>query len=320
MAIEPRNRTSETGEIIMLIRFLLSALLLISVVSCSTISDLMPTRIKSTDDTDGAPSVAKDVSTIRDAQPKPVRRTRAGNKSPYTVLGKTYTLLPESKGYQERGYASWYGTKFHSRNTANGEVYDMWGMTAAHKTLPIPSYVRVTNVENGLSIVVRVNDRGPFHNKRIIDLSYAGAIKLGFAQNGVALVDVVDVTPVNAVSIPLKPKPRVSAGTVSQSKALVPAPQPAVEAAPALPSKAQSTVPAVAPMYLQAAAFQSIAAANKLQAKLQSLLNVPVTVEPNEKRTWYRVKIGPINNAQMMSESRQILSEQGIQKPLIVEG
>ncbi|MFT5116762.1 MAG: rare lipoprotein A [Kiritimatiellia bacterium] len=317
----------------MLMRFLLPALLLITLVSCSTISDLIPTRIKSTHNTDGAPSVVKDVSTIRDAQPKPVKRTRAGNTSPYTVLGKTYTLLPESKGYQERGYASWYGTKFHSRNTANGEVYDMWGMTAAHKTLPIPSYVRVTNVDNGLSIVVRVNDRGPFHSERIIDLSYAAAIKLGFAKNGVAQVDVIDVTPVDAGSvkgIPLKPKSQVSVGTISQPSSalgsqavsLVPVQQPVV---PASPAKTQTTVtvtPPVAPTptYLQVAAFQSIAAANKLQAKLRPLLSVPVKVEPNGKRTWYRVKIGPISNAQMMSESRQILSEQGIQKPIVVEG
>jgi rare lipoprotein A len=310
----------------MLLRFLLAAFLLISVVSCSTISDLLPTRIKSTDDTDGAPSVAKDVSTIRDAQPKPVTRTRAGNKSPYTVLGKTYTLLTESKGYQQRGYASWYGTKFHSRNTANGEVYDMWGMTAAHKTLPIPSYVRVTNVDNGLSIVVRVNDRGPFHSERIIDLSYAAAIKLGFAQNGVAQVDVVDVTPVNSSSvsgIPLKPKSLVSTGTVDQSVVLVPAPKPTLAPSPKMQPTSivePSATVAAELTYLQAAAFQSMAAANKVQAKLQPLLSVPVKVVPNGKRTWYRVKIGPISNAQMMSESRQILSEQGIQKPQVVNG
>jgi len=129
---------------------------------------------------DSAPINPRDVSAVKDAVPAPVRRTIAGNKSPYTVLGKTYTLLPESRGYKEQGLASWYGQKFHGRNTSNGEVYDMYAMTAAHKTLPIPSYVKVTNLDNGRSIVVRVNDRGPFHTDRIIDLSYAGAVKLDF--------------------------------------------------------------------------------------------------------------------------------------------
>jgi len=129
---------------------------------------------------DSAPAKPRDVSAVKNAVPVAVKRTIAGNKSPYTVLGKTYTLLAESRGYKEQGLASWYGQKFHGRNTSNGEVYDMYAMTAAHKTLPIPSYVKVTNLDNGRSIVVKVNDRGPFHEGRIIDLSYAGAVKLDF--------------------------------------------------------------------------------------------------------------------------------------------
>jgi len=119
---------------------------------------------------DRGPTQAMDVDHIPDAIPRYEPRTIAGNKSPYTVLGKTYRVLPDSTGYSEQGIASWYGEKFHGRNTSNGEIYDMYGMTAAHKTLLIPSFVRVTNLDNGKSIIVRVNDRGPFHDNRIIDL------------------------------------------------------------------------------------------------------------------------------------------------------
>ena len=115
---------------------------------------------------------------IPNATPKSEPITNAGNKSPYEVFGKTYWVLPSSNGYKETGIASWYGTKFHGRLTSNGEIYNMYGMTAAHKTLPIPCYARVTNVENGSSVVVRINDRGPFHGARLIDLSYVAAMKL----------------------------------------------------------------------------------------------------------------------------------------------
>ncbi len=129
---------------------------------------------------DSAPAhVPINISSISDAVPKYEKRTRAGNPPEYKVFGKQYKVLAKSKGYQKRGVASWYGVKFHGRKTSNGEVYDMYGMTAAHKTLPIPSYVRVTNLKNKKTIVVRVNDRGPFHENRVIDLSYTAAVKLG---------------------------------------------------------------------------------------------------------------------------------------------
>ncbi|HBQ01515.1 MAG TPA: septal ring lytic transglycosylase RlpA, partial [Gammaproteobacteria bacterium] len=112
----------------------------------------------------------------------------AGNRSPYTVLGKTYTVLPTERGYSERGVASWYGEKFHGHKTSNGEVFDMYMASAAHKSLPIPSFLRVTNLDNNRSLIVRVNDRGPFHGDRIVDLSYAAAMKLGYAERGTARV------------------------------------------------------------------------------------------------------------------------------------
>lgn len=144
---------------------------------------------------DFAPLKRLDPNHIEDAKPRldPVRA--AGNKSPYMVFGKVYHVMESSKNYKEQGKASWYGLKFHGHNTSNGEVYDIQGMTAAHKTLPLPSYVKVTNVANGRSAIVRVNDRGPFHDERIIDLSYAAATKLGYIDQGTAevLVEAIDV-------------------------------------------------------------------------------------------------------------------------------
>ena len=129
------------------------------------------------------------------------------NKSPYTQFGKTYYVLNSSQGFRETGIASWYGSKFHGRRTSNGDVYNMYAMTAAHKTLPIPTYVRVTNQENRRSVIVRVNDRGPFHESRIIDLSYVAALKLGFAANGTAKVSVEALNPATGyVSRPRCPK------------------------------------------------------------------------------------------------------------------
>ena len=140
---------------------------------------------------DGGPAIPPDVSRVREPVPKHEPVAKYGNKSPYTVLGRTYEVLPTNRGYRERGLASWYGTKFHGRLTSSREPYDMYKITAAHKTLPLPSYVRVTNLENGRSLVVRVNDRGPFHEGRIIDLSYTAAIRLGVHIKGTARVEVV---------------------------------------------------------------------------------------------------------------------------------
>jgi rare lipoprotein A len=297
-------------------RILFIASLMSILSACTTISDLIPTSISSSDSGDSAPQENKDVSQIVDAQPQPVIRTRAGNKSPYTVLGKTYTLLPSSQGYQERGKASWYGTKFHGRRTANGEVYDMWAMTAAHKTLPIPSYVRVNNEANGRSVVVLVNDRGPFHSQRIIDLSYAAALKLGFADQGVADVGVVDVTPSEqsaivpqaVVAMPSPVKPVVKAETILATTVIK---------APITPSALVSDQSA--PIYLQAAAFKSLDSAQKLQKKLQAALRSPIIVVPSSNKLWHRVRVGPLVGVQKISEARQVLSEQGIKKPQVVK-
>lgn len=164
--------------------------------------------------TDGIP----DVDEIPEPEVRDEPHSRYGNRSPYTVLGKTYRVLDNAEGYDEVGTASFYGNKFHGRRTSNLEVYDMYAFTAAHKTLPLPSFARVTNLANGRSVVVRVNDRGPFHDGRIIDLSYAAAVKLGVDRAGTARVEVRGLMPgedahvgydalASAATVPVPPSP-----------------------------------------------------------------------------------------------------------------
>ncbi len=222
---------------------------------------------------DGPPAVPLDPDRIKDAVPRRDPVTRAGNTSPYTVFGRTYTVMPvaQAQGYRSRGLASWYGTKFHGRPTANGEIYDMNAMTAAHRSLPIPAYVRVTNLENGRTAVVRVNDRGPFHQDRIIDLSYAAAVRLGFDRKGTALVEieVVDVDNVAPVQL-------------------------------------------VGTHYLQAGAFQSRVLAENLQRRLEVAVDYPVRVlEAADNPGIHRVRIGPVADRVAAERLRsRLLAEQ----------
>ena len=144
---------------------------------------------------DSTPDHVPDVDAIPEPDVTDEPRSKVGNRPSYVVLGKNYKVLANPKGYVERGTASYYGQKFHGRRTSNLEVYDMYAFTAAHKTLPLPSFARVTNLDNGKSVVVRVNDRGPFHEGRLIDLSYAAAVKLGITQRGTGRVEVRALTP-----------------------------------------------------------------------------------------------------------------------------
>jgi rare lipoprotein A len=139
---------------------------------------------------DTTPGDIPDVDAIPEPDVVAEPLSRYGNRSPYKVLGKSYTVRESADGYVERGQASYYGNKFHGRRTSNHEVYDMYAFTAAHRSLPLPSFARVTNLDNGKSVVVRVNDRGPFHDGRVIDLSYAAAVKLGIHPRGVGRVEV----------------------------------------------------------------------------------------------------------------------------------
>jgi peptidoglycan lytic transglycosylase len=144
---------------------------------------------------DSTPTYIPNVACIPEPDVVDLPRSAIGNKSPYVVLGKSYQVLDRPKGYAEKGTASYYGAKFHGRLTSNREVYDMYAFTAAHKTLPLPSFARVTNLDNGESVIVRVNDRGPFHDGRVIDLSYAAAVRLGITQRGTGNVEVRALSP-----------------------------------------------------------------------------------------------------------------------------
>ena len=150
---------------------------------------------------DKAPSKQVDVSKIQNAVPKEEPKSRYGNPKSYVVFDKRYYVMESNKGFVEKGIASWYGTKFHGRRTSSGETYDMYAMTAAHKNLPLPTYVEVTNLKNGKKIIVKVNDRGPFHENRIIDLSYTAATKLDIVKNGTGLVEIRAVGPGQTVAV-----------------------------------------------------------------------------------------------------------------------
>ncbi|HVI55908.1 MAG TPA: septal ring lytic transglycosylase RlpA family protein [Luteibacter sp.] len=206
---------------------------------------------------DSVPTDIPDVSKLPEPVPKVEPRALYGNKSPYSVLGQTYNVLPTPRGYVERGIASFYGNKFHGYKTSSLEEYDMYQFSAAHKTLPLPSYARVTNLENGKSVIVRINDRGPFHENRIIDLSFAAAVKLGVWPKGTGLVEVraIDPTEANgdrgAPYVNTAPKP-------APVTAPAPPPRPAFAAAPpaarTAPTPDMATSPPSTPSRFAAAA------------------------------------------------------------------
>lgn len=233
-------------------------------------------------DKDFGPSEEVDLSHVPDAVPRYETRTRAGNKNPYTVLGKTYHLIKDESSYRERGYASWYGNKFNGHNTSNGERYDMYAMTGAHKTLPIPSYVRVTNLDNGKSVVVRINDRGPFHQGRIIDLSYAAAQRIGILQAGTGKVEVEIALPGDAAPIP-----RRADGITPKH----------IE--PALP----------AGTYLQLGAFSQQESAQQFAASVGTKLTYPVTIHSAvQPKQVHRVRVGPFKDAKSLQDARDQLA------------
>jgi rare lipoprotein A len=187
---------------------------------------------------DSVPTEIPDVSKLPEPVPKVEPRALYGNKTPYSVLGQTYNVLPTPRGYVERGIASFYGNKFHGYKTSSLEEYDMYQFSAAHKTLPLPSYARVTNLENGKSVIVRINDRGPFHENRIIDLSFAAAVKLGVWPKGTGLVEVRAIDPSEANSdrgapyVNTAPKPAPVTAPVPPSRPAYAAAPPSARTAP----------------------------------------------------------------------------------------
>lgn len=249
---------------------------------------------------DRGPSRQIDPSEIREIIPILEPRTLAGNKSPYTVNGLTYRVMPSEDGYRERGFASWYGEKFHGHKTSNGEIYDMYQISAAHKTMPIPGFLRVTNLENERSIIVRVNDRGPFHSDRVIDLSYAAAYMLGFDNKGTAMVEVEAIVPTLAGpgSRPAGP----AGGSVATSAARTAA---APVRAAIIEGSGSAGVSAASggaqEQYLQVGAFSDLRAAEQLSAKLRDLTSRPVFIRSveggNANQPLHRVRVGPIPDA-----------------------
>jgi rare lipoprotein A len=239
---------------------------------------------------DGAPQHYVDQSRVPNAVPKPEPRSKYGNPDYYEVDGKRYHVLKSSAGYVKRGIASWYGTKFHGNRTSSGEAYNMYAMTAAHKTLPIPSYVEVTNLDNGRKVVVRVNDRGPFHDGRIIDLSYVAAKKLGITAHGTGRVEVraIDTSPK-----PAKPRP-----------SLIPVAQ-AAEGGN---------------LYLQVGAFTDRNNAEQLLSQLVGVVNKNVLINRKHEggNDIYRVRIGPLASPSEAEKLTSRLSPLGIQAPHIV--
>ena len=219
------------------------------------------------------------LAAIGDAQPRVETRTRRGNPPVYTVLGQTYQLLRSAAGYRERGVASWYGPDFHAKNTANGEAYDMYAMTAAHRTLPIPVYLKVTNLANGKSVTVRVNDRGPFKHNRIVDLSYTAAMKLGMLNKGTAFVEVEAILPPGDDGLLPEMTPAMAASA------------PRAPSVPRLAAQANGGL-----LYAQVGAFGIEANALALRERLNEggVKNVLVVRGTRDGKALWRVRIGPM--------------------------
>jgi rare lipoprotein A len=237
---------------------------------------------------DGKDSVPPpfDVSKLVEPVPKAEPRSLYGNKSPYTVRGRSYRVLPSARGYDERGIASFYGNKFHGYKTSSLETYDMYAFSAASTTLPLPSYARVTNLENGKSVIVRVNDRGPFHDNRLIDLSYAAAVKIGIWPKGTGLVEVRGIDPGHPSS-ELPPPVAVTSGHPG--------------------------------IYLQVGAFADADNAARLvrrlrQARLGAVEVSEVVVNGQSVR---RVRVGPLNSVDRADQVSARIEGMGLPRPQV---
>jgi rare lipoprotein A len=295
---------------------------------------------------------------IADAVPKVEPKSKYGNPKSYVVFGKRYYTKASADGHVERGLASWYGKKFHGRRTSSGERYNMHAMTAAHKSLPLPTYVKVTNLKNGRSAVVKVNDRGPFHDKRVIDLSYAAAKKLGVVRHGTAMVEVRAIDPRNPGSGGFSNSLLADAGSAAKSttkpkSARKPAPVLAGEADPkrsgpsateiastslepkpaAKPQSKKKLEPAVAAanatsrssdatdVYLQVGAFGSRSNAEQLRRQLLDQLEEKVLVRTADgsKAQLYKVHVGPLDSRGEADVISEKLASLGLTKALVVE-
>ncbi|MEO9214873.1 MAG: septal ring lytic transglycosylase RlpA family protein [Rhodanobacter sp.] len=238
------------------------------------------------DGSDSVPGDVPDVSKLIEPVPKVEPRSLYGNKSPYSVLGHTYNVLPSARDYDERGIASFYGNKFHGYKTSSLETYDMYAFSAASTTLPLPSYARVTNLENGKSVIVRINDRGPFHQNRVIDLSYAAAVKIGIWPKGTGLVEVRGIDPGH----------------------------PALELTP--PAVVTSGHPGI---YLQVGAFSDADNAERLAQRLRqaNLGAVQVLDADVNGRRVRRVRVGPLADVDRADQVSGWIESMGLPRPQV---
>jgi len=238
------------------------------------------------DGSDSVPGDVPDVSKLAEPVPRVEPRSLYGNKSPYTVLGRSYRVLPSARGYDERGIASFYGNKFHGYKTSSLETYDMYAFSAASTTLPLPSYARVTNLENGKSVIVRVNDRGPFHDNRLIDLSYAAAVKIGIWPKGTGLVEVRGIDPG----------------------------QPLQELPP--PTVVTSGHPGI---YLQVGAFADADNADRLAQRLRraNLGAVQVSAAVINGKQVRRVRVGPLASVDRADQVTARIEDMGLPRPQV---
>jgi len=257
---------------------------------------------------DSAPSGSVSIPDLPgDPVPRPEPRSRYGNGPVYEVLGETYRVMDSGSGYKERGVASWYGKKFHGRLTSNREPYDMYAMTAAHKSLPLPTYVKVRNLRNNKSIIVRVNDRGPFVHNRIIDLSYAAALKLDMVKDGTSLVEVTAIS----FDEPAGDRP---------VRIVEPAQPPAPAAVPVAEPEPQPAAGQSSDIFVQVGAFGDRANAERRRAALLSGGIGGAFIFADEAATppMYRVRIGPIDGVDDYDALVLKLETLGISDPYLV--
>ena len=254
---------------------------------------------------DGPPNFYVDETKIPDAIPKTEPLAKYGNMHSYVVFGKRYYTMKSSKNYEAVGVASWYGSLFHARHTSSGERYNMLSMTAAHKTLPLPTYVEVTNLKNYRKVIVKVNDRGPFESNRLIDLSYVAAKKLGMLGHGTALVKVKAIDPrtFQHGSYSLFASRQATSITVAKNTRSI--------VTSHVLSHQRSTF-ATQYVYLQVGAFRNKHYAEKLRKRLFAMLATPITISRPVTHKLYRVQIGPIKTTAMMDKIKRRLQDLGI--------
>jgi rare lipoprotein A len=292
-------------------RFALAVALLLLLHGCSIFQGDRPGRELSD----------AEIAAIPDAVPADEPPTVLGNPDSYEVDGKRYEVMREARGFVQQGVASWYGAKFHGRRTSSGEIYDMYKMTAAHKSLPLPSYVRVTNLENGKNIVVRVNDRGPFVNDRAIDLSYVAARKLGVVGNGTATVEIRAIYPgdQNHSDIVMRTVEDMQPLEVEHVTSSLPAGTPAV-VVNKKPLPIVREAPSGKGYFVQVGAFSQIDNADRVRLQMEEYQSHRVTIVPHQgKRSLlHKVLIGPLASEIEAREVMSALRQKGHQQMQLV--